>query len=93
MMMMMMIYTWIAGTSTQKHSVFSAPDAHIHISLSYTCMSIQPAERAVEHLRERESERARDRQVMMVMMVMMMMMVPISEMCIGLCVHHGAADL
>ena len=35
---------------TIKTSVFTAPDARMHASLSYTCMSIQPADQAVEHL-------------------------------------------
>ena len=32
------------------NGVFTAPDAHMHTSLSYTCISIQPADKAVECL-------------------------------------------
>ena len=34
----MKTYTWSICTSAHKYSVFSAPDAHMHTSLSYTSM-------------------------------------------------------
>ena len=36
----MKIYTWSITTCTEKHSVFTAPDAHMHILLSYTSLNI-----------------------------------------------------
>ena len=43
-------YSWSARTSTQKHNLFTAPDAHVmHHSVINTYMTIQPADKAVEH--------------------------------------------
>ena len=45
--------------------MFTALDAHMRTPLSYTCMSIQPANKAVkqrEKQTDRETERDRDRQ-------------------------------
>ena len=33
-----------------KACVFTAPNAHSNTSLSYTCVSTQPADKTVEHL-------------------------------------------
>ena len=33
-----------------KHSVFTAPDAHMHTSHTHSCMSIHTADKAAEYL-------------------------------------------
>ena len=46
----MKLYTWSITTSTQKHSVFIAPDAHLHKLLSYTSLNI------LQQIRQRQRE-------------------------------------
>ena len=60
----MKIYTWGLRASTQKHIVFTitVPDACMHTSLSYTCMSIQQRERQRQTDRQTDRETETDRQ-------------------------------